>query len=99
MADYHMATGSGNIKVKAVGGSERIDMSTGSGSVKLFLEEVKGMEATVRSGSGSIKIGWDKEEEQKGMNGNYSYCISSCIVMCTTGSGSIKIYGSQGSLV
>lgn len=98
VAEYHLGTGSGNIKVKSVGGSERVDMSTGSGSVKLYLEDVKGMEATVRSGSGSIKIGWDNEEEQKVKNGTYAYGNSACKVRATTGSGSIKIYGSQGSL-
>lgn len=99
VAEYHLGTGSGNIKVKAVGGSERVDMSTGSGSVKLSLEDVKGMEATVRSGSGSIRIGWDEEEGQKVKNGTYAYGNSACKVRATTGSGSIKIYGSQGSQV
>lgn len=95
-AEYHLSAGSGNIKLNAVGGSESVDMSAGSGTIKVELRDIKGMEATVRSGSGSIRIGWDNEEEQKVKNGTYAYGNSACKVRASTGSGSIKIYGSQG---
>lgn len=93
VAEYRLTTGSGNIKVKAVGATERVDMTTGSGSVKLELEGVKGMETTVRSGSGSVHVGWGGEEKQKVKNGTYAYGNSECKVRANTGSGSIKISG------
>ncbi len=93
VAEYHLGTGSGNIKVRSVGVSERIDMGTGSGSIKLELEGAEGMEATVRSGSGSVHIGWGEEERQKVKNGTYAYGNSACKVKANTGSGSIKISG------
>ena len=93
VAEYHLGTGSGNIKVRSVGASERIDMGTGSGSIKLELEGAEGMEATVRSGSGSVHIGWGEEERQKVKNGTYAYGNSACKVKANTGSGSIKISG------
>lgn len=93
VAEYHLSTGSGSIKLRAVGASELADMSTGSGSIKLELEGAKGMEAAVRSGSGSIYIDWDGQESQKVKNGTYAYGNSACKVKASTGSGSIKISG------
>lgn len=93
VAEYHLGTGSGNIKVRSVGASERIDMGTGSGSIKLELEGAEGMEATVRSGSGSVHIGWGGEDSQKVKNGTYAYGNSACKVKANTGSGSIRISG------
>lgn len=90
-AEYRLSTGSGNIKVRSVGATGRISASTGSGSVKVELEEVAGMEAKVKSGSGSIRIGWDGEESQKVKSGLYTYGDGSCKVEASTGSGSIKI--------
>ena len=68
-------------------------MSTGSGSLKLELEGANGMEAAVRSGSGSIHIDWAGQESQKVRNGTYAYGNSACKVRATTGSGSIRISG------
>ena len=99
VAEYHLGTGSGNIKVRSIGASEQVEMGAGSGSIKLELEGVGGMETTVRSGSGSVHIGWGEEEQQKVKNGTYAYGNSACKVRANTGSGSIKISGSQGSLV
>ena len=93
VAEYHLSTGSGSIKLRAVGASELADMSTGSGSIKLELEGAKGMEAAVRSGSGSIYIDWDGQESQKVKNGTYAYGNSACKVKASSGSGSIKISG------
>ncbi len=93
VAEYHLSTGSGSIKLRAVEASELADMSTGSGSIKLELEGAKGMEAAVRSGSGSIYIDWDGQESQKVKNGTYAYGNSACKVKASTGSGSIKISG------
>lgn len=93
VAEYQLSAGSGNIEVKAVGASERVDMSTGSGRIKLYLEGIQGMEATVRSGSGKVQIGWGEEEEQTVKNGTYVYGNSSCKVRANTGSGRIKILG------
>ena len=93
VAEYHLSTGSGSIKLRAVGASELADMSTGSGSIRLELEGAKGMEAAVRSGSGSICIDWDGQESQKVKNGTYAYGNSACKVKASTGSGSIKISG------
>ncbi len=93
VAEYHLSTGSGSIKLRAVGASELADMSTGSGSIRLELEGAKGMEAAVRSGSGSIYIDWDGQESQKVKNGTYAYGNSACKVKASTGSGSIKISG------
>ena len=88
-----MSTGSGNIKIRAVGAAERIDMSTGSGGIKLELADAKGMQATVRSGSGSVHIDWAGEEHQRVKNGTYAYGNSACKVRAETGSGSVKISG------
>lgn len=93
VAEYQLSTGSGSIKARAVGATERLDMSTGSGSIRLELEGAKGMEAAVRSGSGSIHIDWDGQESQKVKNGTYAYGNSACKVKANTGSGSIKISG------
>ena len=93
VAEYHLGTGSGNIKVRSVGASERIDMGTGSGSIKLEMEGAEGMEATVRSASGSVHIGWGEEDSQKVKNGIYAYGNSACKVKANTGSGSIRISG------
>ena len=93
VAEYHLSTGSGSIKLRAVGASELADMSTGSGSIRLELEGAKGMEAAVRSGSGSIYIDWDGQESQKVKNGTYAYGNSACKVKASSGSGSIKISG------
>lgn len=93
VAEYHLNTGSGNIKVKAVGAVEGVNMSAGSGSVKLELEGTEGMEATVRTGSGSAHIAWGEEEPVKVKNGTYTYGNNACKVKATTGSGSIKISG------
>ena len=93
VAEYHLSTGSGSIKLRAVGASELADMSTGSGSIKLELGGAKGMEAAVRSGSGSIYIDWDGQESQKVKNGTYAYGNSACKVKASSGSGSIKISG------
>ncbi len=93
VAEYHLGTGSGNIKVRSVGASERIDMGTGSGSIKLEMEGAEGMEATVRSASGSVHIGWGEEDSQKVKNGTYAYGNSACKVKANTGSGSIRISG------
>lgn len=93
VAECHLGTGSGNVKLKSVGACERIDMGTGSGSIRLELEGAEGMEATVRSGSGSIHIGWGDEEPQKMKNGTYAYGNSACKVKANTGSGSIKLLG------
>ena len=93
VAEYQLSTGSGSIKARAVGAAERLDMSTGSGSIRLELEGAKGMEAAVRSGSGSIHIDWDGQESQKVKNGTYAYGNSACKVKANTGSGSIKISG------
>lgn len=68
-------------------------MGTGSGSIKLELEGAEGMEATVRSGSGSVHIGWGGEDSQKVKNGTYAYGNSACKVKANTGSGSIRISG------
>lgn len=93
VADYHLNTGSGNIKLKAVGTAETVNLSAGSGSVKLELEGIEGMEATVRTGSGSAHIAWGQEEAVKVKNGTYSYGNGACKVKANTGSGSIKISG------
>lgn len=93
VAEYHMNTGSGNIKLKAVGAAEIVNMSAGSGSVKLELEGMEGMEATVRTGSGSAHIAWGEEEAVKVKNGTYTYGNSACKVKASTGSGSIKVSG------
>ncbi len=93
VAEYHLSTGSGNIKIRAVGAAERIDMSTGSGGIKLELADAKGMQATVRSGSGSVHIDWAGEEHQRVKNGTYAYGNSACKVRAETGSGSVKISG------
>ena len=93
VAEYQLSTGSGSIKARAVGATERVDMSTGSGSIKLELEGANGMEAAVRSGSGSIHIDWAGQESQKVRNGTYAYGNSACKVRATTGSGSIRISG------
>ena len=93
VAEYQLGTGSGNIKVKAVGATERASLGTGSGGVKIELEGIKGMAATVRSGSGSIRLGWNGEEDRKVKNGTYAYGDSSCKINVTTGSGSIKVFG------
>ena len=53
------------------------------------------MEATVRSGSGSVQIGWNDEEGQKVKNGTYAYGNSACKVRASTGSGRIKIFGKE----
>ena len=94
-AVYHLSTGSGNIKARAVGEPEGLDMTTGSGSVRLELEGTKGMETTVRSGSGSIHIDWNGEESQKVKNGTYAYGNSACKIRANTGSGSIRISGRE----
>lgn len=93
VAEYQLGTGSGNIKLRSVGASERIDMSTGSGSIKLEMDGIEGMEATVRSGSGSVHIGWGDEEQRRVKNGTYAYGNSSCKVKANAGSGSIRISG------
>ncbi len=93
VAEYHLGTGSGNIKVKAVGAAEVVNMSAGSGSVKLELEGAEGMEATVRTSSGSAHIAWGEEEAVKVKNGTYTYGNSACKVKANTGSGSIKVSG------
>ncbi len=93
VADYHLNTGSGNIKLKAVGTAETVNLSAGSGSVKLELEGIEGMEATVRTGSGSAHIAWGQEEAVKVKNGTYSYGNGACKVKANTGSGSIRISG------
>lgn len=93
VAEYHLSTGSGNIKAKAVGAVETVSMSAGSGSVKLELEGIEGMEATVRTGSGSAHIAWGEEEAVKVKNGTYTYGNSACKVKASTGSGSVKISG------
>ena len=90
VAEYQLSTGSGSIKARAVGAAERLDMSTGSGSVRLELEDAEGMEAAVRTGSGSMVIEWG-EEKEKVKNGTYSYGNGACKVKASTGSGSIKI--------
>lgn len=93
VAEYSLSAGSGNIKVRAVGATERVDMTTGSGGIKLELEGAQGLEATVRTGSGSTYIAWGEEEPQKVKNGTYAYGNSACKVKANAGSGSIKIYG------
>ena len=93
VADYHLNTGSGNIKLKAVGTAETVNLSAGSGSVKLELEGIEGMEATVRTGSGSAHIALGQEEAVKVKNGTYSYGNGACKVKANTGSGSIRISG------
>lgn len=94
-AAYHLTAGSGNIKARAVGATESMDMSAGSGSIKLELEGAKGMETTVRSGSGSIHLAWNGEESQKVRNGTYAYGNSACKIRANTGSGSIRISGAE----
>lgn len=93
VAEYRLGAGSGNVKLKAVGATERVDLSAGSGSVRLELEGAAGMEATVRTGSGSTHIAWGEEEPQKVKNGTYAYGNSACKVKANTGSGSIRIFG------
>lgn len=93
VTEYRLSAGSGNIKAKAVGAVETVDMAAGSGNVKLTLEGVAGMEAGVKSGSGSVRIAWGGEEPQKVKNGTYAYGNSACKVRANTGSGSIKIFG------
>lgn len=93
VAEYHLNTGSGNIKARGVGNVECVNMSAGSGSVKLELEGTEGMEATVRTGSGSAHIAWGEEEPVKVKNGTYTYGNSACKVKASTGSGSVKIFG------
>ena len=95
MGEYHLSSGSGNIKIKADGNAERISMSTGSGSIKLDLEGVKGMETTVRTGSGGVRVAWNEDEGQKVKNGNYTYGNGACKIKANTGSGSIKIWGRE----
>lgn len=94
-AAYHLTTGSGNIKARAVGAAESMEMSAGSGSIKLELEGPKGMETTVRSGSGSIHIDWNGEESRNMKNGTYAYGNSACKIRANTGSGSIRIAGRE----
>lgn len=91
MSEYDLSTGSGNIKVSAAGSPEKVCLSTGSGSVRLELGEVTGLEAKVKSGSGNIHIAWGEEEEQKMKNGTYTYGDGACKVEAGTGSGSIRI--------
>lgn len=91
VAEYHLSTGSGNIKAKAVGAVETVNMSAGSGSVKLDLEGVEGMEAVIRTGSGSAHIAWGEEEAVKVKNGTYTYGNGACKVKAGTGSGSVRI--------
>lgn len=93
VAEYHLSTGSGNIKARSVGAAETVNMSAGSGSVRLELEGVEGMEAAVRTGSGSAHIAWGEEEAVKVKNGTYTYGNGACKVKASTGSGSIRISG------
>ncbi len=95
VGEYHLASGSGNIKMKAGGNAERINMSTGSGSIKLELEGIQGMDTTVRTGSGGVRIAWNEEEGQKVKNGNYTYGNGACKIKANTGSGSVKIFGRE----
>lgn len=92
-SEYRLGTGSGNIKLRAVGATERADLSTGSGGIKVELEGAKGMEATVRSACGNIHLGWGEEDSQKVKNGTYAYGNSACKVRANTGSGNIKVIG------
>jgi len=95
VGEYHLSSGSGNIKIKADGNAERISMSTGSGGIKLELEGVRGMETTVRTGSGGVRVAWNDDEGQKVKNGNYTYGNGACKIKANTGSGSIKIWGRE----
>lgn len=95
VAEYRLSTGSGNIKARAVGDVEKVDLSSGSGSIKLELEGIQGMETSLRSGSGSIRVAWEEEEGTKVKSGTYAYGNSACKVHAVTGSGSIKISGSR----
>lgn len=93
-AEYRLSAGSGNIKVHAVGAAEQVDVSAGSGCIRLDLDGAKGMEAMVRSGSGSIHLNWGGENDQKVKSGTYAYGNSACKVRANSGSGSIRISGS-----
>ncbi|MCI9144419.1 MAG: DUF4097 family beta strand repeat protein [Lachnospiraceae bacterium] len=95
VGEFHLASGSGNIKMKADGKAERVSMSTGSGSIKLELEGIQGMDTTVRTGSGGVRVAWNEEEGQKVKNGNYTYGNGACKIKANTGSGSIKIFGRE----
>lgn len=92
-AEYRLSAGSGNIKVHAVGAAEQVDVSAGSGCIRLDLDGAKGMEAMVRSGSGSIHLNWGGENDQKVKSGTYAYGNSACKVRANSGSGSIRISG------
>lgn len=95
VGEFHLASGSGNIKMKADGKAERVSVSTGSGSIKLELEGIQGMDTTVRTGSGGVRVAWNEEEGQKVKNGNYTYGNGACKIKANTGSGSIKIFGRE----
>lgn len=88
--DIKMGTGSGRIEVTCGGALEQASFSTGSGSVRVCLRDLTGMEAKLVSGSGRTVVNW-KGQSTNCRNKTCSFGDGSCKVKASTGSGGVEV--------
>ncbi len=88
---YECGTASGNIKVKAGGTLKKASLNTASGNVQFNLENAAGVEATVRTMSGTAKVAWKEETRITAKKGTFRYGDGSCKVNIKAMSGNINV--------
>jgi len=88
---YECNTASGNIKVKAAGTPAKASLNTASGNIQLGLENVTGVEVTVRTMSGNAKVAWKDETRITAKKGTFRYGDGACKVTIKSVSGNIGV--------
>lgn len=85
-----MDTGSGRIEVNCAGAVEEAAFSTGSGSVRVDMDDLTGLEAKLSTGSGRSHVNW-KGTDTNCRNKTCTFGDGSCKLRASTGSGSIEV--------
>lgn len=85
-----MDTGSGRIEVNCARAVEEAAFSTGSGSVRVCMDDLTGLEAKLSTGSGRTHVNW-KGADTNCKNRTCTFGDGSCKLRAATGSGSIDV--------
>ena len=89
----YLQTGSGNISYHSPHSLQDAAFQTGSGNISVVLENTNGLEAGVKSGSGTIRLCWKNENPCVVKSGTFTYGNGETKVRTNTGSGNVEIIG------
>lgn len=87
----YLQTGSGNISYHSPHSLQDAALQTGSGNISVMANQTEGLEATVKSGSGNIRICWKEDTPCTVKNGTFTFGNGETKIRTNTGSGNVEI--------